>query len=137
MKTLQWFYDGGKCSGGTPVATNWNDARNANRYAGTGFAGGVAGHGDPSPHETNIRLLANGPDFKQSCEGIPPTFNVGIEPTVLSLYQLPISKTMDVRVMKALLRKESEPVFQVPKLPSKRRQSTLGAPACYRRKSLS
>ena len=95
-------------SGDILVATNWNDARNAYGYAGTDFAGGVAGHGGSSPYEINIRLLASGPDFKESYQGQLPTSNVDIAPTILSLYQLPIPESMNGRVIKEFLKKEGK-----------------------------
>lgn len=95
-------------SGDILVAANWNDAKNAYGYAGTDFSGGVAGHGGSSPYEIGIRLLASGPDFRESFQSELPTSNVDIVPTVLSLYQLPIPETMDGRVVTEFLQTEGK-----------------------------
>jgi len=96
-------------SGDILVATNLNDTKNAYGYAGTHFSTGVAGHGGSSPYETDIRLLASGPDFRNSIRSDLPTSNVDIVPTILSLYQLPIPKTMDGRVVTEFLQTRVKP----------------------------
>lgn len=88
------------------VAPNWNDDKNARGYAGTGFSGGVAGHGGSSPYEINILLLAHGPDFKPVVKSTLPTSNVDLAPTILSIYDLPVPATMDGRVMGEFLKKK-------------------------------
>ncbi len=89
------------------VAPNWNDDKNDRGYAGTGFSGGVAGHGGSSPYEINILLLAHGPDFKKVVKSTLPTSNVDLAPTILSIYDLPIPPTMDGRVMGEFLKKKT------------------------------
>jgi predicted AlkP superfamily pyrophosphatase or phosphodiesterase len=91
------------------VAPHWNDEKNDRGYAGTGFSGGVAGHGGSSPYEINILLLANGPDFRKGVKSTLPTSNVDLVPTILSLYDLPLPATMDGRVMGEFLTKKTSP----------------------------
>lgn len=87
------------------VAVNWNDAKNQQGYAGTDYAGGVAGHGGSSPHEITIALMAQGPDFKENYTSDLPTSNVDIMPTLLSIYHLPAPDGMDGRVVQELLKR--------------------------------
>jgi predicted AlkP superfamily pyrophosphatase or phosphodiesterase len=81
------------------VAVDWNDQKNKKGFAGTSYAGGVAGHGGSSPYEIGIAMFAKGPDFKKSFTGNLPTSNVDITPTVLGIYNLPIPAQMDGRVV--------------------------------------
>lgn len=85
------------------VDENWNDEKNAEGYAGTSYARGVAGHGGFSPYEVHIALLAEGPSFKKAFEGNLPTSNVDIAPTVLSIHHIPSPATMNGRVFTELL----------------------------------
>ena len=108
MGTLSFdliHYDHPKRSGDILVAPNWNDAKNDKGYAGTDFAGGVAGHGGASPYEINIALLASGPDFKHAAVTELPTSNADIVPTILAIYNLPKPAGMDGRAVAELLRK--------------------------------
>ncbi|WAC14571.1 alkaline phosphatase family protein [Dyadobacter pollutisoli] len=98
-------YDHPQRSGDILVATNWNNEQNNRGYAGTGYSGGVAGHGGSSPYEINIALFASGPDFKKTFTGELPTSNVDIVPTVLHIYGLPQPSVMDGRVMSEFLKK--------------------------------
>ncbi|MGV3601252.1 MAG: alkaline phosphatase family protein [Dyadobacter fermentans] len=98
-------YNHPKRSGDILVAPNWNDAKNDKGYAGTDYAGGVAGHGGASPYEINIALLATGPDFKQGATTELPTSNVDIVPTILNIYNLPQPPAMDGRAVTELLKK--------------------------------
>lgn len=98
-------YDHPNRSGDILVAPNWNDAKNDKGYAGTGFSGGVAGHGGSSPYEINIALLAAGPDFKNGSTTELPTSNIDIVPTILSIYNLPKPAAMDGRAVAELLKK--------------------------------
>lgn len=86
-------------SGDILVAPNWNDNKNDKGFAGTDFSGGVAGHGGSSPYEINIALFTDGPDFKKASISDLPTSNIDIAPTVLALYNLPIPKQMDGRIL--------------------------------------
>jgi predicted AlkP superfamily pyrophosphatase or phosphodiesterase len=88
------------------VAMNWDDRKNSVGYAGTSFAGGVAGHGGSSPYEINIALFAKGPDFKRSFTGTLPTSNIDITPTVLALYGLQQPSVMDGRAVTEFLKSE-------------------------------
>lgn len=98
-------YNHPKRSGDILVAPNWNDAQNDKGYAGTDFAGGVAGHGGASPYEINIALLASGPDFKHAATTELPTSNADIVPTILAIYNLPKPTGMDGRAVTELLQK--------------------------------
>ncbi len=86
------------------VAVNWHDGKNANGYAGTDFALGVAGHGGSSPYEISIRLFAKGPSFKSAGTSRLPTSNIDIVPTVLAAYGLPVPPGMNGRVLTEILR---------------------------------
>jgi predicted AlkP superfamily pyrophosphatase or phosphodiesterase len=88
------------------VVMNWDDRKNNMGYAGTSYAGGVAGHGGSSPYEINIALFAKGPDFKKSFTGTLPTSNIDITPTVISLYGLKQPAVMDGRVVTEFLKSE-------------------------------
>ncbi|MGN7887585.1 alkaline phosphatase family protein [Dyadobacter sp. 22481] len=101
-------YDHPNRLGDILVAPNWNDAKNDKGYAGTGFSGGVAGHGGSSPYEINIALLAAGPDFKNGTSIDMPTSNVDIVPTILSIYNLPKPAAMDGRAVAELLKKSQK-----------------------------
>jgi predicted AlkP superfamily pyrophosphatase or phosphodiesterase len=101
FETIHW--DHPERSGDILVDMNWNDTKNEAGYAGSSFAGGVAGHGGFSPYEIHIALLADGPSFKKNFEGNLPTSNVDIIPTVLHLHNLKSTKEMDGRVMYELL----------------------------------
>ncbi|MGG7665408.1 alkaline phosphatase family protein [Dyadobacter sp. BHUBP1] len=98
-------YDHPKRSGDILVAPSWNDAKNDKGYAGTDFAGGVAGHGGASPYEINIALFASGPDFKHAASTELPTSNADIVPTILAIYNLPKPAGMDGRAVTELLQK--------------------------------
>jgi predicted AlkP superfamily pyrophosphatase or phosphodiesterase len=98
-------YDHPTRAGDILVAVNWNDVKNKKGYAGTDYAGGVAGHGGSSPYEINIALFASGPDFKQTFTSELPTSNVDIAPTILQLYGMPIPATMDGRVITEFFKK--------------------------------
>lgn len=106
-------YDHPKRSGDILVATNWNDDKNNKGYAGTGYSGGVAGHGGSSPYEISIAFFASGPDFKKTFTSELPTSNVDIVPTVLHIYGFPQPSVMDGRVMSEFLKK---PVASLGKL---------------------
>jgi predicted AlkP superfamily pyrophosphatase or phosphodiesterase len=89
-----------KRSGDILVAPNWNDAKNDKGYAGTDFAGGVAGHGGASPYEIDIALLAAGPYVhRDDITTSFPTSNIDIMPTVLAIYGLPIPAGADGRAI--------------------------------------
>lgn len=96
-------------SGDILVAVNWDNRPNDKGYAGTDFAGGVAGHGGSSPYEINIALFARGPAFKRAFTGKLPTSNVDIAPTVLGIYGIPIPQEMDGRVMSEFYKKGVAP----------------------------
>ncbi len=98
-------YNHPKRSGDILVAPDWNDAKNDKGYAGTDFAGGVAGHGGASPYEINIALLASGPDFKHAASTELPTSNADIVPTILAIYNLPKPAGMDGRAVTELLQR--------------------------------
>lgn len=89
------------------VDENWDNRKNKFGYEGTGFSGGVAGHGGFSPYEVHIALIASGPSFKKSFEGDLPTANVDITPTVLHLLGLPVPEVMDGRVVYELLNEKA------------------------------
>lgn len=86
------------------VAENWNNDKNSLGYAGTDFAGGVAGHGGSSPYEIHIPLITCGPSFKPAFESSLPTSNVDIVPTVLHIHHIAAPAQMQGRVMYELLR---------------------------------
>ena len=90
-------------SGDILVDYNWDDRKNAAGYAGTTYSRGVAGHGTSSPYEIHIALLAAGPSFKKSYADMLPTSNVDIAPTVLRIHHIPVSGTMDGRVVSEML----------------------------------
>ncbi|HEV7379975.1 MAG TPA: alkaline phosphatase family protein [Dyadobacter sp.] len=98
-------YNHSERSGDILVAMNWNDDKNDQGYAGSGFSRGVAGHGGSSPYEINILLMASGPDFRNGFVSKLPTSNVDIAPTVLAIYDLPSPASMDGRVIGELLKK--------------------------------
>lgn len=102
-------YDHPQRAGDMLVAPNWNDAQNDKGYAGTDYAGGVAGHGGSSPYEINIALLAAGPDFKNGQTTGLPTSNVDIVPTILRIYGLPQPAGMDGRAVTELLKANKKP----------------------------
>jgi predicted AlkP superfamily pyrophosphatase or phosphodiesterase len=85
------------------VDENWDDRSNENGYAGMSYSRGVAGHGGLSPYEVHIPLLAAGPSFKKGFQSDLPTSNVDLVPTILSIHNIPIPKTMDGRVVTELL----------------------------------
>ncbi|PJJ79358.1 alkaline phosphatase family protein [Mucilaginibacter auburnensis] len=89
------------------VDENWDNRKNQFGYEGTGFSGGVAGHGGFSPYEVHIALIASGPSFKKSFEGDLPTANVDITPTVLHLAGLQAPEVMDGRVIYELLNEKA------------------------------
>ena len=86
------------------VTENWNNNKNSLGYAGTDFAGGVAGHGGSSPYEIHIPLIAYGPFFKPAFESNLPTSNIDIVPTVLHIHNITAPAQMQGRVMYELLR---------------------------------
>lgn len=85
------------------TASNWDDRKNAEGYAGASYSTGVAGHGGLSPYEVHIPLMATGPSFKKHFTDTLPTSNVDLVPTVLHIHHLPVPETMDGRVMYELL----------------------------------
>ena len=89
------------------VDENWDNRKNSFGYEGTGFSGGVAGHGGFSPYEVHIALIASGPSFKKSFEGDLPTANVDITPTVLHLLGLRVPEVMDGRVVYELMNEKA------------------------------
>jgi glycerophosphoryl diester phosphodiesterase/predicted AlkP superfamily pyrophosphatase or phosphodiesterase len=97
-------------SGDILVAPNWNDQKNDKGFAGTDFSGGVAGHGGSSPYEINIKMFADGPDFKKTATSELPSSNIDIAPTILALYGLPIPTQMDGRVMAEHFKATRKPV---------------------------
>jgi hypothetical protein len=105
FETIHW--DHPERSGDILVDMNWNNTKNEAGYAGSSFAGGVAGHGGFSPYEVHIALLADGPSFKKKFEGNLPTSNVDIIPTVLHLHNLKSTEEMDGRVMYELLEEKA------------------------------
>ena len=97
------------------VDYNWNDDKNSSGYAGTSYSRGVAGHGNSSPYEVHIALLAAGPSFKRAYASELPTSNVDIVPTILHIYNISIPASMEGRVMKELLVESVKQVLPVPK----------------------
>ncbi|MBE7171519.1 MAG: alkaline phosphatase family protein [Williamsia sp.] len=85
------------------TASNWDDSKNAQGYAGASYSTGVAGHGGLSPYEVHIPLMAAGPSFKKQYTDTLPTSNVDLVPTILHIHHLPLPKTMEGRVMGELL----------------------------------
>lgn len=85
------------------IDENWDDRKNDKGYAGTGLSIGVAGHGGLSPYEVHIALLASGPSFKKNFPSELPTSNVDIVPTILTIHNLAVPKSMDGRVLDELL----------------------------------
>ena len=85
------------------TASNWDDRKNGEGYAGASYSTGVAGHGGLSPYEVHIPLMATGPSFKKQYTDTLPTSNVDLVPTVLHIHHLPVPETMDGRVMHELL----------------------------------
>jgi hypothetical protein len=85
------------------VDENWDDRKNDKGYAGTSFSRGVAGHGGLSPYEVHIALMAAGPSFKKNFSSDLPTSNVDLAPTILSIHNLAVPKSMDGRVLHELL----------------------------------
>ena len=85
------------------TASNWDDRKNSEGYAGASYSTGVAGHGGLSPYEVNIPLMAAGPSFKKHYTDTLPTSNVDLVPTVLHIHHLPVPESMDGRVMSELL----------------------------------
>lgn len=85
------------------TASNWDDRKNGEGYAGASYSTGVAGHGGLSPYEVHIPLMAAGPSFKKQYTDTLPTSNVDLVPTVLHIHHLPVPETMDGRVMRELL----------------------------------
>lgn len=98
-------YNHPKRSGDILIAPNWNDEVNDKGYKGTDLTTGVAGHGGSSPYEVNITLMVSGPDFKSGYQGLLPTSNIDITPTVLGIYDIAVPLTMDGRVMTEMLQK--------------------------------
>ncbi|HTL10656.1 MAG TPA: alkaline phosphatase family protein, partial [Chitinophagaceae bacterium] len=86
------------------VSYNWDDDKNAAGYAGYSYSRGVAGHGNFSPYEVHIALLAAGPSFRKNFSSELPTSNVDIVPTILHIHHLAVPTNMDGRVMVELLR---------------------------------
>lgn len=86
------------------VAENWNNNKNSLGYAGTDFAGGVAGHGGSSPYEIHIPLIVYGPSFKPAFESKLPTSNIDIVPTILHIHHMAAPAQMQGRVMYELLK---------------------------------
>ena len=89
------------------TASNWNDSKNKEGYAGASYSAGVAGHGGLSPYEVHIPLMACGPSFRQHFTDTLPTSNVDLVPTVLHIHHLPVPAMMDGRVMRELLVEKS------------------------------
>ena len=85
------------------VTENWNNNKNSLGYAGTDFAGGVAGHGGSSPWEIHIPLIAYGPSFKPAFESNLPTSNIDIVPTILYILHIAAPAQMQGRIMYELL----------------------------------
>ena len=85
------------------VTENWNNNKNSLGYAGTDFAGGVAGHGGSSPWEIHIPLIAYGPSFKPAFESNLPTSNIDIVPTILHILHIAAPAQMQGRIMYELL----------------------------------
>lgn len=111
FESIHW--DNSRRAGDILVDVNWNDNKNDKGYAGTSFAGGVAGHGSISPYEIHIALLASGPSFKKHYESNIPTSNIDIMPTILHIYKLPQPATMEGRVMNELLAGNDHPLPKV------------------------
>lgn len=86
------------------VAENWNNDKNSLGYAGTDFAGGVAGYGGSSPYEIHIPLIVYGPSFKPAFESKLPTSNIDIVPTILHIHHMAAPAQMQGRVMYELLK---------------------------------
>ncbi len=85
------------------VAENWNNNKNSMGYAGTDFAGGVAGHGGSSSWEIHIPLIAYGPSFKPALESSLPTSNIDIVPTVLHIHHIAAPAQTQGRILYELL----------------------------------
>jgi predicted AlkP superfamily pyrophosphatase or phosphodiesterase len=85
------------------VSYNWDDEKNSAGYAGYSYSRGVAGHGNFSPYEVHIALLADGPSFKKAYASELPTSNIDIVPTILHIHHLGIPVVMDGRVLTELL----------------------------------
>ncbi|HRO47729.1 alkaline phosphatase family protein [Agriterribacter sp.] len=85
------------------VTENWNNNKNSLGYAGTDFAGGVAGHGGSSFWEIHIPLIAYGPSFKSALESNLPTSNIDIVPTILHIHHIAAPAQMQGRIMYELL----------------------------------
>jgi predicted AlkP superfamily pyrophosphatase or phosphodiesterase len=82
---------------------DWTDEKNANGFAGTSAAGGVAGHGSSSPYEIHNTLIAAGPDLKAGISVDVPSGNVDFAPTFLSLLAHQIPSSMQGRVLQEAL----------------------------------
>jgi len=109
------------------VDENWDDRKNQFGYAGTSFAGGVAGHGGFSPYEVHIALIASGPAFKKGFESDLPTSNVDIAPTILHLQHIAVPQQMDGRVVYELLN-EKMPVSAPSKVKTETIQTEVNKP---------
>lgn len=72
-----------------------------NEFGVPGIAKGTVnhGHGGTSPYETNVVLIAFGPNFKENTTIDSPTGNIDIAPTVLYLFGQPGDPIMDGRVL--------------------------------------
>ena len=105
FESIQWNHP--RRAADMLVAENWNNNKNSLGYAGTDFAGGVAGHGGSSPYEIHIPLIAYGPSFKPSFESNLPTSNIDIVPTVLHIHHMAAPAQMQGRIMYELLRNNS------------------------------
>jgi len=103
FNTIHWNHPGRAAD--ILADVNWNDDKNTQGYAGTSFAGGVAGHGSSSPYEVHIPLIVAGPSFKKGYISDIPTSNVDLVPTLLKIHGLSAPAAMDGRVMNELLLK--------------------------------
>ncbi|MCO5237123.1 MAG: alkaline phosphatase family protein [Chitinophagaceae bacterium] len=95
------------------VAVNWNDQVNSMGFAGTDFAGGVAGHGGISRYETHIALMASGPSFRSAYENHLPTSNIDIVPTVLYFQGIGIPVEMEGRILYEMLKEDRDSQSQL------------------------
>ena len=81
------------------TAYNWTEGINEHGYVGETMNPGVAGHGSASPYDIRTFFAIDGPAIKKATTSTVPSSNVDLAPTVMHLLGLPVSHTMDGRIL--------------------------------------
>lgn len=87
----------------------WDDEPNEFGIRGRTRSGGTATHGDLSPHNMNITMVAFGPDFKSRLESDIPCGLIDVAPTVLNILGIGKPTCTGGRVLEEALRRGPDP----------------------------